>query len=1373
MGEEQKPQASFLARRNAAGANAPQPPQASAVPAPNAPPPAIPPAPVAPPRSVPPPPTIPPARIANAPQFPSAILKPKSSSAGPITGTTAPGASTMRSATMQSGKFVIPGSKAPAPSSITSAHKMPGIRPGFAPAGPAVPGKGTIVPNNIMRSGVQNVSALISGQMPLAPQSSALAPPAPMGRSVQSLQHQDADVSRTEPSRAPFNRKAALGKSRATAEHILQGGLDHYDRGEYELAMAAYNEAIQADPSFAMSYNNLGMVLIDLERYSDAMNALYESIRHDANYGEAYNNLGFVLRRLGNNIEAASAYRRFLELEPDVDEGERISTWIETVLAENGLNETPPLNLPDAPPERAQVDSPQEDVQYPPKIKKMAAWEAAAGNMEMAAPLNALGEFEEGQQPPAQNFAPQPTNVFGSQNPRGGAALTASMGATGPMVSQQIPTLSPEPTHTADGQLTEEERNRQTALIEKSLDEFANGSLDEALNLVHEAIEIDTNFSEAHTALGKILVRQEQLKEGIEQLELAIQLDPDDPAPHYVLGFTLRAMERNVEAAEIYETFLRLMPDALDGPKMRQWIMHIKGIAEAESAPDREDEGFIDEDPILTETDKMYSAALERFKTARSSQNIIDDCERILAEDPNHFRTRILLGRAFMRDGEFEKATDNFQMVLALRKDCSEALFYIGQSYEKSGDSPRALKAYRRYIDENPNGPRVEKLRAWFLSHGVAETGRGLNEQVQCEWCLRFFEQNEISMHESKATCNGCLTLMGSTPIQDANQLETVDSSVQSSKSALTKRQRSPIVKLAMFGASAAAALLALGYFTPLLDSYLKMAGIVKKKPTIIVGTNPKPNPPPGNNIEKPAGTGSEVTTVPSPSTGSPTTPLTAPATTQTLTSVAALPAALSGRFDGTKVKVGNVPEKDFSVFSRWAWKPELDGVEELDKSLPGWKREIFFSKEHPVGMSVEDGTIVWTSESKDFDALKRGEKFAVEVTIKGFWIGPEGARRDLFVTTKSFVVSSQFGYDIGPELDVGLAPNARNVELLGTDADGDGIRDVIVTQGSLGQGSIQSVLCGPEGLKQTTELANGARYSSACAFPLNGKINAGVLCANWQTGEVKLFVLKAGRLEAGPSVKFPAGILSVAAMETGRNKTSIAALSSTAGTLSVALYEEGKGFGSPSSVAIPNGGGNGRLLPWKSTELGSGFLAVSPLAEEPLRFVPCVNGELEKGTTAVRSVVKDEGVITGVGHISCAQNGANRLALVLGGNTSHVMVLEEKSGKFTEVGTKTPLPGPALGLAVWDFNKDGNDDLFVVTRDEVCFYFTNDAGGLLAGPRFSNPGMLGPVVMLGYGNSSRPDIAVLNENKKARVFKPVGVDRTGAPVKAGVGLAP
>ena len=1341
MGEEQKPQASFLARRNA-GAGAP-PPAAPVPPTPDAPPAQN----AVPPRAVPPAPAAPPTSPqggmatgvfgkAKAPPAGGTIGSPM----GAAPGVSSPRVSALRSPSMQSGKLVAPGASA-RPSLFTGAPTATGIHK--APAGRAgAPQNMSALISGQNRAFVSGQNpALVSGQNPaLSKQPQVQIATAPMGPAIQQRRDPRSDA------------KAA----RSNAEVVLQRGLDHYDRSEYDLAMAAYNEAIYIDPSFAMAYNNLGMVLIDLERYQDAMNALYESIRHDANYSEAYNNLGFVLRRLGNNVDAASAYRRFLDLDPDVEEAERIEGWIESVLVENDMQAPPLLLLPPPPDQAGQVEQ-NEQFDDPPKIKKMAAWEAAAGDVAMAAPVNALGEYEDA--PHASNFPGM--NAAPGMSESEFAPKTQSMAhpqfGPSPTDSDEVAAYEPQSRRAPGEPLSEEEKNRQVALIERSLDEFANGNLDEALNLAKEAVELDDHTSEAHTALGKVLVRQEKMNEGIEALERAIQLDMTDPAPYYVLGFTFRAMERNVEAAEIYETFLRLMPDAIDGAKMRQWIMHVKGIGEADASPNLEDDGFIDNEPIVSETDKMYAAALERFKTSPASLTI-DDCQRILAEAPDHVRTRMLLGRANMRDGEFEKATECFEGALDQRPDCYEALYFIGQCYEKSGDSPHALKAYRRYVEENPYGPRVEKLRAWFLSHGVDDTGRGLSQQVQCEWCLRFFDDNEISLHEGKTTCNGCLTLMGSTPIQDSNKLETVDSIDSPSTPVGVKSGGSVFTKLLLLGVGTVAALVALAFYTPYLDTYLKLAGIAKNKPKPAVRPQPQ-NPLLPDGPVEPGATDPKTDVV-----DGKTVPGTTTGTVAGTTTVSTVPTVMiSPRFDSTKVKISNAPEKDFAVFTKWTWKPELEGVEELDQSLPGWKKEFIF-KQSPLGMHMENGTIVWAAESRDFEALKRGEKHPVEVIVNGFWMGPEGARKDLFSTSKAFSLASQFGYDRGGELDLGLAPTARNIDIVGMDVDSDGLKDLIVSHGSLKQGSVQSVLCGPDGVKQTVTQIEGGRFAPVASFPLKGNDNAGFLAANWFNGEVKLFLPKAGRFEAARSVKMAPGILAIAAMDMGRNKTIVAGLSGAAGVLSIATYDAEAGFGKVDTVSVLGGGGTGRVIPWLSPDKGPGFVVISPLAEEPIRFIPCTNADLDKGGISIRSPLKDDGIINGAGRVMCAQTGTSRLAVVLGGKVSYVMMLEEKAGKFTEVGTKIALPGPGLGMLVYDFNKDGNDDVFVVTRDEVCFYFQNETGGLAAGPRILNPDNLGPSALMGYGTSARPDIAILTDNKHVRILKPVGSEPSPTP---------
>lgn len=1116
------------------------------------------------------------------------------------------------------------------------------------------------------------------------------------------------------PVAAPPAPEVASGfdSPRVRAEQHLQRGLDHYDRGEFDQAMGAYSEAILADPTFAMAYNNTGMVLIDLERYDEALNSLYESIGRDANYAEAYNNLGFVLRRLNRDVEAAAAYRRFLALEPEVEEGPRIAAWIEQLKAEQGLTEIPPLEIPGD-----SMPTPQ----VPPKIKKMAAWEAAAGDVATAAPVNALGEIAGG--PPAPAFAaPQPA----------GSAIVPPIA---PRIGTQRISVHREET-------AEEKTNRCIALIEKSLDEFEAGNIPESRQLAEQALDLNPENSEAHTALAKVLVREEKLEEGIQHLEHAIEIDSLDPAPFYVLGFTLRAMERNVEAAEIYEKFLTLMPDAVDAAKMRQWIQHIKGIAHAEVA-DHEEDGFEDNAPIVTETDRLYKAALDKFKTVPTEETVAA-CQEILAQAPEHSRTRVLLGRAHLRTQDFDNAAAAFAAAFEQDPDCSEALYFMGQCEEKRGDSPRALKLYRSYVENYPDGPRVERLQAWFLSHGVAETGKGLSQQIQCEWCLRFFDESEISLHENKATCNGCLTLMGSTPIQDAASLETVDLN-EDRKARAGGKAGGLFKRLAVLGALGVAAVAAMAMFTnmldPILNKYgLKTGGIkIAKGPTKDPGDK-NPKPPIENPNEKDPLGGKDPAEVKIDVTQK-----------------------ININFDPTKVKIANAPERDFAAFTRWTWKPELEGVEGLDQQTPGWKKEFIF-KDRPIGMSVdnETGTVVWnSSEYKDYDALKKGQKFNVELTIKGSWMGQEGARRDLFAVSRAFSVTSQFGYELGQELDVGLTNDTRNIQFapLGGDATTQALG---VLYGTQSQGGARALLVGADGPKRMVPLIENARSAAACEFQISEPALSGVLVSNWKTGEAKMLFYKGGNYEQAASVKFPPGTMALTAFEVERGKLAVAAFSSAMGTLSVSTYTPSTGFSALRNVQLAGGGGNTRLLGWKSEKRGPGFVAVMPLAGDPVRFV-ALNAGNEKEAEPVRSPMQDEGVITAALSLNSTA-GPRRLAIVLGGKNSHLLLFQEKDGLFTQTGTKTALNGPGLGAVSGDFNQDGCDDLFVIMKDEACFYFLGKDDSLAQGPTISNPGMMGPAAILNVRHNSRPDIVVLNENKKARLLKPVGAEPTVAP---------
>ena len=1117
---------------------------------------------------------------------------------------------------------------------------------------------------------------------------------------------------------------------RALAEQYLQQGAECYDRQETEQALIAYEKCVQADPSFAQGHNNLAMVLIDVERYEDALLSLFETIRLDANYAEAYNNLGFVYRRLERQIEAASAYVRFLELEPGVDEAPRIKGWVDTLLMEQNLPSVPSFVLPQsAQPVTAPVPAP---VQDPPKLKKMAAWEAAAGNIATAAPVSAMGEIGEANpQPPSPAAAFPPQNV-----PAVKPAIVAPPAA--PVVMP-----APKPAAAATAQKPARPAARDLiAVVESAMDQFAEGNLNEAAGLFREAIQINPNDAEGHIGLGKVLVRQEKMKEGIEALQQAVQIDPKDPAAYYVLGFGLRAVERNIEAAEAYETFLALMPDALDSGKMREWIQHVKGIAvlranvgDDAAAEDDGTDGDGDNEQIVTESDKKYKKVLTKFQEGNLDISV-KDCIKLLTEDAAHYRTRVLLGRAYLRQKFYDKAIEQLEGALVTRPDYPEALYFLSQTAEKNGSFDKAITSVKRYMEVAPTGPRAERLRDWLITHGAP--GSGGTQQAQCELCLRFFPESEMTQHEDKATCRNCMAVMGGAPemsptVAFENEKSADDETAAPVTPAISVRMgRSKGVALIGAFMGIAAVLGALFYLGQ-LNPVLKMLGI-KIPGMVAIGPGPKPIQP-----------------LPLPP-----------------------PPGTTWVFPADKVKVQNEPDGRALPFALWTYTPKLTGVKELDERAPGWKI-AYALKAAPKDMKLSTDTLSWTPSLSD-ESLEKGASFPIELIITGSGKGPDGAQKNFFSIDQQFNVSCQFAYALGPELDLGLTPNDR-VALAVGDLNGDGHPDAVICTGQYRQGDVRLYLQQAENpFPAPTPLASHSRFSALYVGDLDGNKKDDVIVADWQHGRIKLFYQDAQPI-AGPELPVGMGPVAISA-KTIDGQSHIATLLGAGGMLAITTLSADRKFGEVVNVPVPNAGGHGFVLPWDSAEAGPGFLAIAPLADEPLQFVPWNKGKWNKngaqGPIASALMIGeksngDEGMIVAAVSLSRGATAPRCLALIVNGATSRLLTMEEKAGKFAPIGEALILPEPGLGLLAYDFNHDGQDDALVVMQQQCGFYFSN--GGQLSGPKltYKTPPMLGAAALFSPPAregaaiqtpflAGSPEILLIDEARKAHLMKPLSV---------------
>ena len=94
-------------------------------------------------------------------------------------------------------------------------------------------------------------------------------------------------------------------------------GVAYYQHGRLDEAVAAYREALEINPNFALAHNNLGIALAAQRKTSEAVEQYEEALRLVPDYPEAHNNLGKALVLLGDVDGAVAHYQAALALQPD------------------------------------------------------------------------------------------------------------------------------------------------------------------------------------------------------------------------------------------------------------------------------------------------------------------------------------------------------------------------------------------------------------------------------------------------------------------------------------------------------------------------------------------------------------------------------------------------------------------------------------------------------------------------------------------------------------------------------------------------------------------------------------------------------------------------------------------------------------------------------------------------------------------------------------------------------------------------------------------------------------------------------------------------------------------------------------------------
>ena len=98
------------------------------------------------------------------------------------------------------------------------------------------------------------------------------------------------------------------------------------------------------------------------------------------------------------------------------------------------------------------------------------------------------------------------------------------------------------------------------------------------------------------------------------------------------------------------------------------------------------------------------------------TEQAIDCCEKGLKKHPQYPSARVLLGRALLEAGSFDKASAEFETVLKQVPDNILAHKFLGETYEKLGRLDDALKKYKVASALAPEdtelGERIQQVQA-------------------------------------------------------------------------------------------------------------------------------------------------------------------------------------------------------------------------------------------------------------------------------------------------------------------------------------------------------------------------------------------------------------------------------------------------------------------------------------------------------------------------------------------------------------------------------------------------------------------------------------------------------------------------------------
>lgn len=356
-------------------------------------------------------------------------------------------------------------------------------------------------------------------------------------------------------SRLTPSPKKEIADSKRPSKQKMQGLLEYYQNGQYDVAEKLALAITQDFPKHQFGWKALGAVLRQTGRISEAVEANQKAVKLSPEDAEAHSNLGVMLKELGRLDEAEASYKQAIALKPDYAEAHNNlgSTLMELGRLEEA--EASYLQAIELKPDYAEAHNNlgttlkelNRLVEAEASLRHAIALKSdfAEAFSNLGVTLQELDKFDEAEANLRHAISLRPDY----------AEAHCNLGVT----LQKLGRLDEAKASCSQAIVLRPDYAEAHINLGNTLKEL--GNLDEAEVCYTKAIELKPDFAEIHSNLGVTLLELGRLDEAETSLRQAITLNPDFAEAMLNLSAVLDSMNKPEAAMGLLQNVLRLDSD--------------------------------------------------------------------------------------------------------------------------------------------------------------------------------------------------------------------------------------------------------------------------------------------------------------------------------------------------------------------------------------------------------------------------------------------------------------------------------------------------------------------------------------------------------------------------------------------------------------------------------------------------------------------------------------------------------------------------------------------------------------------------------------------------------------------------------------------